>query len=122
MSFCEGHGGKLRDTNGDEEDGYDETLVPLDFERRGQIRDDDLLKHLVLPMKAGVFVTSVMDCCHSGTVLDLPYNFKADGEEEGMHDWILSTNDVINLKKVQTAYKLYNSADRYLFMILLLFM
>ena len=54
--------------------------------RRGQIRDDDLLKNLVLPMKKGVFVTSVMDCCHSGTVLDLPYNFKADGEHDSMEE------------------------------------
>ncbi len=41
---------------------------------------------LVVPMKAGVFVTSVMDCCHSGTVCDLPYNFIADGEHEGMEE------------------------------------
>merc|ERR1711971_985910 len=81
-----GHGGKLRDRNGDEEDGYDETLIPLDYQTNGQIRDDDLLRDLVIPMKAGVFVTSIMDCCHSGTVLDLPYNFKANGEEEEMHE------------------------------------
>lgn len=82
-----GHGGKVRDDNGDEADGYDETLVPLDFQSAGQIRDDDLLKTLVIPMRKGVFVTSVMDCCHSGTVLDLPYTFKADGEQESMqHD------------------------------------
>ena len=76
----------MRDTSGDEKDGYDETLIPLDYQTSGQIRDDDLLRHVVVAMKAGVFVTSIMDCCHSGTVLDLPYNFKADGEEEEMHE------------------------------------
>jgi hypothetical protein len=79
-----GHGGKLRDDGNDEEDGYDETLVPLDYQSAGQIRDDDLLRTLVIPMARGVFVTSIMDCCHSGTVLDLPYTFKADGEQDSM--------------------------------------
>jgi len=79
-----GHGGKLRDDNGEEEDGYDETLIPLDYASAGQIRDDDLLQTLVVPMARGVFATSIMDCCHSGTVLDLPYNFKADGNQTAM--------------------------------------
>ena len=26
-----GHGGRVRDTSGDEDDGYDETLIPVDF-------------------------------------------------------------------------------------------
>jgi len=79
-----GHGGKLRDDGKDEADGYDETLIPLDYKTAGQIRDDDLLKDLVQKFKSGVFVTSMMDCCHSGTVLDLPYNFIADGNSTGM--------------------------------------
>jgi len=82
-----GHGGKLKDDGNDEADGYDETLVPLDFQRNGQIRDDDLLKTLVIPMQKGVFATAIMDCCHSGTVLDLPFTLKADGEMDSMqHD------------------------------------
>lgn len=80
--FCHysGHGGKIRDESGDEADGYDETLVPLDYESAGQIRDDDLFQALVGEMPAGVTVTCIMDCCHSGTVLDLPYHFVADGD------------------------------------------
>jgi hypothetical protein len=81
-----GHGGKLRDDSNDEADGYDETLIPLDYQSSGQIRDDDLLRSLVIPMSAGVFVTSIMDCCHSGTILDLPYNFKGDGNMSEMEE------------------------------------
>mmetsp|Transcript_41601 Transcript_41601/g.50616 ORF Transcript_41601/g.50616 Transcript_41601/m.50616 type:complete len:313 (-) Transcript_41601:202-1140(-) len=84
--FCHysGHGGRLVDDDGDEEDGYDETLVPLDYNSAGQIRDDDLFKILVGAMPAGVTLTCLMDCCHSGTVLDLPYKFAADGDSEEM--------------------------------------
>jgi len=75
-----GHGGRVRDTSGDEDDGFDETLIPVDYQRSGQIVDDDLCTQLVKAMPQGVLVTSLMDCCHSGTVLDLPYRFTADGD------------------------------------------
>ncbi len=91
--FCHysGHGGRLPDDNGDEDDGYDETLIPLDFKKSGQIRDDDLLKILVHPMPANVTMTCLMDCCHSGTVLDLPYRFVGDGDHVEME-----MNDRVN--------------------------
>jgi len=84
--FCHfsGHGGKLKDDDGDEEDGYDETLVPLDYATEGQIRDDDLLSDLVCKMPKGVTMTCLFDCCHSGSVLDLPFVFVGDGEHEEM--------------------------------------
>lgn len=41
-------------------DGYDESLVPLDYASAGQIRDDDLFKELVGPMKEGVTMTCLM--------------------------------------------------------------
>lgn len=72
-----GHGGRVRDTSGDEADGYDETLIPLDFKRAGQILDDDLYKRLVTKIAKGVTVVVLMDSCHSGTALDLPYEINA---------------------------------------------
>ena len=85
-AFCHysGHGGKFRVDDGDEKDGYDETLVPVDYATAGQLRDDDVFSSLVGPMKKGVHLTCIMDCCHSGTVLDLPYVFIADGEHDSM--------------------------------------
>ena len=73
-----GHGGRIPDDSNEEGDGNNETIIPLDFKKRGQIRDDDLIKYFVKPMKKGVTVTCVMDCCHSGTVLDLPYQYVAN--------------------------------------------
>ena len=70
-----GHGAQQEDTGGDEADGYDETIVPCDFKRNGQITDDELWKRLVAPLPNGARLTSIMDCCHSGTGLDLPFNY-----------------------------------------------
>jgi uncharacterized caspase-like protein len=35
-----GHGGQTEDLDGDEEDGYDETIYPVDFRSAGMIVDD----------------------------------------------------------------------------------
>jgi hypothetical protein len=64
-----------------QDDGFDETLIPVDFKTEGQIVDDDILEILVKPLKAGVNTTVLIDCCHAGTVFDLPYVYGADDKE-----------------------------------------
>lgn len=76
-----GHGGTAEDVapESDEADGQDETLVPVDYQTNGQIIDDEIHRILVAPLPSEVKLTAVMDCCHSGSIFDLPYSYKVDG-------------------------------------------
>ncbi|RKF58281.1 Metacaspase-1 [Erysiphe neolycopersici] len=74
-----GHGGQTKDLDGDEEDGYDEVIYPVDFRRAGHIVDDDMHDILVRPLLPGVRLTAIFDSCHSGTALDLPYIYSTQG-------------------------------------------
>lgn len=74
-----GHGGQTEDLDGDEDDGYDETIYPVDYQRAGMIVDDEMYAILVRPLLPGVRLTALFDSCHSGTVLDLPYVYSAKG-------------------------------------------
>lgn len=95
-----GHGGNLADDNGDEADGRDETLIPVDFQQTGQIRDDVLLEKFIVPMASGVTVTCLMDCCHSGSILDLPYMFTADGSSQNISNPQMQQNAKFDYGKV----------------------
>lgn len=74
-----GHGGQTEDTDGDEDDGYDEVIYPLDFQQAGHITDDEIHANVVTPLRPGVRLTALFDSCHSGTVLDLPYVYSTKG-------------------------------------------
>ncbi|EIM19301.1 hypothetical protein WALSEDRAFT_61556 [Wallemia mellicola CBS 633.66] len=75
-----GHGGQAKDRVGDEADGYDETILPVDYKTAGQIIDDELYDRMVRPLPAGARLTAIFDSCHSGTALDLPYVYSTKGE------------------------------------------
>jgi hypothetical protein len=62
-----GHGSQVKDLNGDEEDGLDETIIPQDGRQR-DVRDitDDELDEVFARLKARSALI-VLDSCHSGT-------------------------------------------------------
>nr|XP_027110532.1 metacaspase-1-like [Coffea arabica] len=80
-----GHGSQQRNYNGDEVDGYDETLCPLDFETQGMIVDDEINATIVRPLPRGAKLHAIIDACHSGTVLDLPFLCRMD--RTGRYTW-----------------------------------
>ncbi|KAF8635165.1 hypothetical protein AX15_000503 [Amanita polypyramis BW_CC] len=75
-----GHGGQTKDLDGDEEDGYDEVIYPVDFDTNGHIVDDLLHEIMVKPLPPGCRLTSIFDSCHSGTAIDLPYVYSTEGK------------------------------------------
>ncbi|KDN46819.1 hypothetical protein K437DRAFT_256096 [Tilletiaria anomala UBC 951] len=75
-----GHGGQAKATQGDEADGMNETIIPLDYEQVGQMEDDELHELLVRPLPIGCRLTALFDSCHSGTALDLPYVYATSGK------------------------------------------
>lgn len=65
--------------DGDEDDGYDEVIYPVDFRHVGHIVDDEMHDIMVKPLQPGVRLTAIFDSCHSGTALDLPYIYSTQG-------------------------------------------
>lgn len=66
-----GHGSHKRDVNGDEDDGFDEGICPVDCMKFGLI-DDDILYAMLCRFNPNTKVVCVFDCCHSGSIVDLP--------------------------------------------------
>jgi hypothetical protein len=74
-----GHGGQTKDLDGDEDDGYDEVVYPVDFRTAGHIVDDEMHRIMVGSLQPGVRLTAIFDSCHSGSALDLPYIYSTQG-------------------------------------------
>jgi len=76
LFFYSGHGTNDYDLSGDERDDQDELIVPLGANTLYDcIRDDDFNKIIKDYLKPGVSLSALFDCCFSGTILDLKYNY-----------------------------------------------
>ena len=73
LVFCfSGHGSQTYDISSDESDGKDEMIVTLDMK---YIRDDEFNKLLTDYLKDGVKLFALFDSCHSGSMMDLKYQY-----------------------------------------------
>ena len=89
-----GHGGLVKDPDGDRESGFDDTIVPVDYQQQGQLDSDTLHRHLVSKLAPGSSLFVVFDCCHSGSAIELPFVYRSDADgnvnlmdnvKEGLH-------------------------------------
>ncbi len=72
MFAYSGHGTNSKDRNKDEWDGMDEMIVTLDDKI---ILDDEFHTIIKNNLKAGVNLFMFFDCCNSGTMMDLRYQY-----------------------------------------------
>ena len=103
-----GHGSYTWNFGSDKEsDSKDEALVPLDYDTAGLIPDDVLNRELVRKLPKDGKLFSIVDACHSGTSLDLPYIYRTDsGFEEHGGDL-----DCVDVCKISGCRDYQTSAD-----------
>jgi len=104
-----GHGGRILDSpiNNDVE-SYDEIIAPCDYRTSGIIRDTLIFKTLLAPMRYGVTVTFIIDCCDTGMILDLPYSWSTRADRPDSVAKMTQSEDfsfVRFLKVVKTLYE-----------------
>ncbi|EPS62954.1 hypothetical protein M569_11836, partial [Genlisea aurea] len=76
--YYSGHGRRQQSFRGDERDGFDEAICPLDFQANGVIFDNYINANIVRPLTTGVTLHAFIDCCYSGTILDLSHVYNAN--------------------------------------------
>jgi len=63
-----GHGSQLPSST--EADGFEEIICPVDLNWMDKVITDDTLRQAFNKVPNGVNTTVILDCCHSGTMLD----------------------------------------------------
>jgi len=75
-----GHGSYMVDKNGDELDGRDELIFPIDGSNNTYMTDDEIRKIIDNNLKPDTNLFMIFDSCFSGTICDLKYNYLVDGK------------------------------------------
>ena len=74
-----GHGSQMYDQNGDEADGLDEIICPVDLNWKDKVIRDDDMKRIFESVPAGANLTVTLDCCNSGGGLDQANQYQTFG-------------------------------------------
>jgi len=88
--YFSGHGSYTYDKNRDETDGRDEMIITSDLQG---VLDDDLKYILQKHLSREVTIIGLFDSCHSGTMLDLKYNYLGKNQ---LNDDMYSENDKVS--------------------------
>ncbi|MDB5945243.1 MAG: peptidase caspase catalytic subunit p20, partial [Ramlibacter sp.] len=94
-----GHGTHVPDLNGDEEDGQDEAICPVDFADGALYIDDDVAAAFS-KIPDGVNMTCFTDCCHSGSntrfAVGLPLTNAPRANRDERKRYVVATQPIID--------------------------
>lgn len=74
-----GHGSQLPSTK--ELDGFEEIICPIDLDWKKKVITDDTLREIFNRVPQDVNTTLILDCCHSGNMLDQANSLNLERKE-----------------------------------------
>lgn len=89
-----GHGTQFPDDTGDEPDGQDEALCPVDMMTAGFIRDDEV-RTILNRVPEGALAIGFIDCCHSGSITRMIRALGGEGTDGSRIRAIVATPEMI---------------------------
>jgi hypothetical protein len=106
-----GHGSNIIDRSADEIDGIDETIVSSDMQ---MVSDDELRALINTYLKPNVSLIALFDSCHSGTILDLKYQYFDSSDYNNFTDNDKTTETNGNVIMISGCMDSQTSADAFI--------
>ena len=111
LLFYSGHGSYILDKNNNEKTGKDQLIVPCDL---NGIIDDELKNIIQLNLKKDVTLIALFDCCHSGSILDLKYQYMDSLENNNFTENINESETNGNVIMISGCSDIQTSSDAFL--------
>lgn len=106
--FYSGHGSYILDKNNNEKTGKDQLIVPCDL---NGIIDDELKNIIQLNLKKDVTLIALFDCCHSGSILDLKYQYMDSLDKNNFTENANETETLGNVIMISGCSDIQTSSD-----------
>ncbi|KAK0431407.1 caspase domain-containing protein [Armillaria borealis] len=78
LFFYAGSGRQVCTERGNKVDGYEEAILPVDYDQHDDILHEEMYHIMIRPLPTGCHLTVLLSCCHSAGALDLPYVYDSD--------------------------------------------
>ena len=111
LFFYSGHGSYILDKNNNEKTGYDQLIIPCDLK---SILDDELKSIIQTNLKKDVTLIALFDCCFSGSVLDLKYNYMDSLDKNDFTENINENETTGNVIMISGCSDIQTSSDAYI--------